>query len=207
MVDKNRTDEFAEGKRRLEEMSSKLCDLFGKPKADAKTSSVGGAGSGFFSGLGNLVEQLGRLAEQAEQAGGTLHKHGELDLGPGPHGQGAKGVYGFTVRTAQGDKGGVKVEPFGNLKRDEAGKLVEVRQIREPMIDVFDEADHLLIVAEVPGITEEAVRLELQDDILILSAEKGENRYRKEVLLPASFSAGQMSFTCHNGLLEVRFTK
>lgn len=207
MVDKNRADEFAEGKRRLEEIGSRLEGLFGKPKADAKTGSGAAGSGGFFSGLGNLVEQLGRLAEQAEQAGGTLHKHGELDLGPGPQGQGAKGVYGFTVRTALGDKGGVKVEPFGNIKRDEAGKLVEVQQIREPMIDVFDEADHLLIVAEVPGITEEAVRLELQDDILILAAEEGESRYRKEVLLPASFSAEQMSFTCHNGLLEIRLNK
>lgn len=195
MVDKKRAEEFAEGKRRLEEIGSRLGDLFGKPSG----SSCGV--SGFFSGMGNMLEQLGKLAEQS----GTMHKSGDLDLG-----KDFKGVYGFTVKTATGatgDKGGVKIEPFGNIKRDQEGKLVEVKHIREPMMDVFDEQDHLVIVAEVPGITQEDVHLELHDDILIFSAEKGESKYRKEVLLPASFSSGQMSFTCRNGLLEIRFNK
>jgi HSP20 family protein len=199
MVDKKRTEEFAEGKRRLEEIGSKLGDIFGKPDV----GSSGGV-SGFFSGLGNLVEHLGKLAEQTEQAGGEMHKSGDLDLGPDKQ---FKGVYGFSVKTAVGGKGGVIVEPFGNIKRGEDGKLVEVQQIREPMIDMFDEPDHLLIVAEVPGVTQEDVRLELQDDILIFTAEQGQSHYRKEMLLPASFTEKQMSFTCHNGLLEVRFNK
>ena len=118
-----------------------------------------------------------------------------------------RGVYGFSVKSALGEQGGVKIEPFGNIRRDEEGKLVEVQQIREPMVDVFDESDHLLIIAEVPGIEQEDVRLELQDDILIFSAEKGDSKYRKELLLPASFSAVQMSFTCRNGILEIRLSK
>jgi HSP20 family protein len=192
-MDNKRAEEFAEGKRRLDEINSKLGDLFGK-------STGGGAvGGGLFAGLGNLVEQLGKLAEQ--QSGS-----GEIDFGSGSDKR-MKGVYGFTVKSALGERGGVKVEPFGNIKRDEAGKTVEVQAIREPMIDLFDEVDHLLIVAEVPGITEDAVRLELQDDILIFTAEKGDSQYRKEVLLPASFAAEQMSFTCRNGILEVRFNK
>lgn len=194
MVDKKHTEDFADGKRRLEEIGSRLGELLGKPD----TGSSSGPGR-FFSGLGNMLEQLGKLAEQS---GCTTHKSGNLDPGAD---QRIKGVYGFTVRTAIGD--GVKVEPFGNVRRDQDGKLVEVVQIREPMTDVFDEHDHLLIIAEVPGITAEDVRLELHDDILIFSAENGESKYRKEVLLPASFSSDRMSFTCRNGLLKVRFNK
>ena len=82
-----------------------------------------------------------------------------------------------------------------------------MQQIREPMVDLFDEPDHLLIIAEVPGIMQEDMRLELQDDILIFSAEKGDSKYRKELLLPDSFSSGQMSFTCRNGILEIRLNK
>ncbi|MFY9259537.1 MAG: Hsp20/alpha crystallin family protein [Gallionella sp.] len=190
-MDNKRAEEFAEGKRRLDEINNKLGDLFGK--------STGAAGGGLLAGLGNLVEQLGKLAEQQ---GGS----GEIDFGSGSDKR-MKGVYGFTVKSALGDRGGVKVEPFGNIKRDEAGKMVEVQAIREPMIDLFDEVDHLLMVAEVPGITEDAVRLELQDDILIFTAKQGDSQYRKEVLLPASFTAEQMSFTCRNGILEVRFNK
>ncbi|OGA95890.1 MAG: heat-shock protein [Burkholderiales bacterium RIFCSPHIGHO2_12_FULL_61_11] len=172
--------------------------MFGKPKPEPFGSG------GLFAGLGSLIEQLGKLAEQAEQAGGVVTKTGGFNVGSD---QRLKGVYGFSVKSALGEQGGVKIEPFGNIRRDEEGKLVEVHQIREPMVDVFDETDHLLIIAEVPGIMQEDVRLELKDDILIFSAEKGESKYRKELLLPASFSSDQMSFTCRNGILEIRLSK
>jgi HSP20 family protein len=102
---------------------------------------------------------------------------------------------------------GVKVEPFGNLRKDERSGVVEVQEIREPMTDLFDEPTHILIVAEVPGVTQEDVRLELHDDILTLAAERGEKKYRKEMLLPVSFSADKMSFTCHGGIVEIRLNK
>ena len=68
------------------------------------------------------------------------------------------------------------------------------------MVDVFDEADHVLVVAEMPGIGEEDVQVELKDDILTISAERGDQKYRKEVLLPAAFPAESMSRTCRNGI-------
>ena len=198
MTDKKRTEEFAEGKHRIEEIGRRLGALFSKPKPEPSGSG------GLFAGLGSLIEQLGKLAEQAEQAGGVVTKTGDFNVGSDKR---LKGVYGFSVKSALGEQGGVKVEPFGNIRRDEEGKLVEVHQIREPMVDVFDEPDHLLIIAEVPGIEQEDVRLELQDDILIFSAEKGDSKYRKELLLPASFSSKQMGFTCRNGILETRLSK
>ena len=198
MTDKNRTEEFAEGKLRIEEIGRRLGSLFGQSKPEPAGSS------GLFAGLGSLIEQVGKLAEQAEKAGGVVSRTGDFNMGSDKR---LKGVYGFSVKSALGEQGGVKIEPFGNIRRDEEGKLVEVQQIREPMVDVFDESDHLLIIAEVPGIEQEDVRLELQDDILIFSAEKGDSKYRKELLLPASFSSAQMSFTCRNGILEIRLSK
>ena len=198
MTDKNRTEEFAEGKLRIEEIGRRLGSLFGQSKPEPSGSG------GLFAGLGSLIEQVGKLAEQAEKAGGVVSRTGDFNMGSDKP---FKGVYGFSVKSALGEQGGVKIEPFGNIRRDEEGKLVEVQQIREPMVDVFDESDHLLIITEVPGIEQEEVRLELQDDILIFSAEKGDSKYRKELLLPASFSSAQMSFTCRNGILEIRLSK
>ena len=193
MVDKKRTEEFAEGKRRLEEIGSKLNTLLGgKPNPESSGSG------GFFAGLGTLIEQLGKLAEQAEQAGGVVTKTGEFRVGSDKR---LKGVYGFSVKSGLGEKG-VKVEPFGNIRRDDEGGRVELHEIGEPMVDVFDEPDHMMIVAEVPGIMQEDVQLELHEDILILAAERGKKKYRKEVLLPASFSSDKMSFTCRNGILR-----
>ena len=199
MVSKKRSEQFAEGKDRLEEIGRRLGAQFGKPKPGPESSG----GGGFFAGLGTLIEQLGKLAEQAEQAGGVMTKTGEFNVGSD---QRLKGVYGFSVKSGLGEKG-VKVEPFGNIRRDDEGGRVEVHEIGEPMVDVFDERDHTMIVAEVPGIMQEDVQLELHDDILILAAERGKKKYRKEVLLPASFSSDKMSFTCRNGILEIRLIK
>ena len=152
---------------------------------------------GVLGGLGGLLEKLGDLAEKGEE----IRKSGVLE------GKDSKvqGVYGFSIKVGLGDEG-VKVEPFGNVRRDEETGRTVVDEIREPMVDVFEEQDHVLVVAEMPGIDQEDVRLDLRDDILTIAAERGIQKYHKEVLLPAVFSADTMSHTCHSGILKVKFT-
>jgi hypothetical protein len=57
-----------------------------------------------------------------------------------------EGVYGFSVRTGPGGSE-VKVEPFGNIKRDEKSGKTVVEEFREPVVDIFEEEDHILVVA------------------------------------------------------------
>ena len=155
---------------------------------------------GILKGLGGLVEKLGELAE----AGGELSKSGEIH-GLGPDRE-AKGVYGFTVKVGLGGEG-VKVEPFGNIRRDEESGRPVVQEVTEPAADVFEESDHTLVVAEMPGIGVEDVRLEVTDDLLTITAERGKKKYRKEVLLPGSFPREKMQVSCTNGVLEIRCVK
>ena len=49
--------------------------------------------------------------------------------------------------------------------------------------------------------------MELNDDILTITAARGPKKYRKEVLLPASFAEESMSRTCRNGILEVKLAR
>src|SRR3990172_6112739 len=84
MVGKKRSEQFAEGKHRIEEIGRRLGAQFGKPKPGPESSGSGG----FFAGLGTLIEQLGKLAEQAEQAGGGVDKDGGVDPGAGKNVQG-----------------------------------------------------------------------------------------------------------------------
>jgi HSP20 family protein len=170
------------------------------------TRDRGGNGSarpaGFLDGLNFLVEKLGELAEKGQE----LSKSGEL--GDPADGGKLRGVYGFTIRSGlKGEEPGIKVEPFGNVRPDERTGQPAVHEVREPMVDVFEELDHVLVVAELPGISEEALNLELRDDILVIAAESGEKKYRKEILLPAAFSPEKMSRSCSNGVLQVRFQK
>ena len=152
---------------------------------------------GILKGLGDLIEKLGELAEKGE----TLTRTAEFGTE-----KGLKGVYGFSVKVGPG-KEGFKVEPFGNIGQDKATGQSVVREIREPMVDVFEEADHVLVVAEMPGIGSDDVRVEIRDDVLILSAEKGDKKYRKEVLLPQSFSRENLKISCQSGILQVKCMK
>ena len=156
--------------------------------------------NGFFGSLGTLLEQLGELAEK----GGELRREGTIG-GSGPDDK-VRGVYGFNIKVGLGDKE-VKVEPFGNVRKDEETGRAVVQEVREPMVDVFEEPDRVLVVAEMPGVGDEDVQVELADDILTISATKGEKKYRKEVLLPGSFTPAQMTRTCRNGVLEVALRK
>ena len=102
--------------------------------------------------------------------------------------------------------GGGLFAGLGNLV-EQLGKLVAVHEIREPMVDLFDEPSRLLIVAEVPGVEEANLQIELQDDILLIATIKGEPNYRKELLLPRSFAQKDLSFQCRNGVLEIVLKK
>jgi HSP20 family protein len=168
----------------------------GKPPEGGVDVGLGG----ILRGLGGLVEKLTELAE----TGRELSEAGEI-RGPGPR-KDIRGIYGFTVKVGIGGEG-VKVEPFGNIRRDEESGQSVVQEIREPAVDVFEERDHTLVVVEMPGIGTEDVRLEVKDDLLTIAAEKGDKKYKKEVLLPGSFPRAKMQVSCANGVLEIRCVK
>ena len=155
----------------------------------------------FLGGLGTLLEKLGDLAEKAEK----LSENGDIQ-GATLEEKEVRGVYGFSVKVGLGDKG-VQVEPFGNVHKDKRTGRTVVDEVREPLVDVFEEEDHVLVVVEMPGMNEEDVHLELQEDILTITAARGRKKYRKEVLLPTAFPVERMSHTCHSGVLEIKLTR
>lgn len=177
-----------------------------KSRTNGGDRESGGAGpgdlGGFLGGLGNLIGKLSELAEKGQE----LHALKEFGAEGGP-----KGVYGFTIKTdigrEGGREGGVKIEPFGNVGKDERTGRATVRQVTVPPVDIFEEAGHVLVVAELPGVSEEDIRLELRDDVLEITAERGPKKYHKEVLLPASFEARAMTSSCRNGVLEIKLAR
>lgn len=151
--------------------------------------------------LGGLLDGLGRLVEMADKLQQTqINKQGEIDLGRMR--QGMKGVFGLSVRTVADNK--PIVEPFGNIKKTADGPSVQ--EEREPMTDVFDEEGEIKVYAEMPGVNEEEIKIEVKGDVLdILSA--GERKYRKVVLLPLQADGKDLVSSYKNGILEVRIKK
>ena len=173
-----------------------------------KTGSAGekdGAESRFsriISGLTDIAEKLSEISEKGE----NINKKGEFTF-PSKAG-GVKGVYGFSLKTGLGGKDDqVRVEPFGNIRKDKNTGEVVVQEIHEPLVDVFEDADATTLIAEMPGVGAENIKLEVQDDVLTISAEKGEKKYRKEVLLSHTFAVEKTSVTCNNGIVTIRCNK
>jgi len=166
-----------------------------KPREKSPAGEAAFGLGGILKGLTDLVEKLDDLSE----SGGELSKTGEI-LGKN---QQVKGIYGVTVKMGLGDQQ-PRVEAFGNVHKDTRSGNTVVQEVREPVVDVFEEKDHVLVVAEMPGISAKDVHLEIEDDVLTLSATRGDKKYRKEVQLPESFSRDQAEVSCNNGVVEIK---
>jgi len=59
----------------------------------------------------------------------------------------------------------------------------------------------------MPGVNEEDVEFDLKGDILDISAQSGDRKYHKEVLLPAKVKPETLTSSYKNGILEVRIKK
>ncbi len=149
--------------------------------------------SGFLSGLTDLLEKLGDLAE----TGRELHKSGEFGDDK------LKAVYGLRVKLGSGGEA-VEVEPFGNVKLDKKSRRPIVQEVREPLVDVIEESDHILVVAEMPGVTAGDVSVLVDHDVMSIEAAHKEKKYRKEVLLPKPVSSEDLTISCNNGIVEIR---
>ena len=154
---------------------------------------------GMLRGLGDLVEKLADTGEQ-------IKRSGVFDLETSS-GKKAKAVYGFSIKRGLNDDEEIQVEPFGNVRRDEHTGETTVREVSEPLVDVIEESDHVLVLAEMPGVADEDVQLELNGDILTLHAEKGSKKYHKEIVLPRSFDSSALERACRNGILEIKLKR
>ena len=154
---------------------------------------------GILRGLGDLVGRLGELAEKGEQ----MKRSGVFDVDTGGR-ENAKGAYGFSVKMGLNENNEPKVESFNDVHCDQQTDVTSIQEITEPLIDVIEEADHILVLAEMPGISDADVRVELNGDVLTLNAASGSKKYHKEVLLPRSFDNSGMKHSLRNGILEIK---
>jgi HSP20 family protein len=88
-------------------------------------------------------------------------------------------------------------------------------------IDMIERDDHYVLRASVPGLKLDEVKIEVEDDVLTVSAEheeseeeKKESYVRRErrygaftrsITLPKGVTADQVEATCEDGMLEVTF--
>ncbi len=116
-------------------------------------------------------------------------------------------VYGYSVKI--GPDGKPVIREFGNIKPGpgrEGAPPLNLQDRREPLIDIIEEDDKLKVVAELPGVEKEDIRLYVTRDTLTIDVDTPEHRYRKELELPFEIDDKSAVSTYKNGVLETVLT-
>ncbi|MEN6610075.1 MAG: hypothetical protein ABFC24_04470, partial [Methanoregulaceae archaeon] len=108
---------------------------------------------GILTELGNLSQDIAKMAEDGKT---EITRTGEISLGTL---QKRRAMYGVSVR--MGGDGMPQVDTFG--RRPES-------DIREPIVDIFDEPDRLQVIVELPGVEEDEISVELRENTLTIRA-------------------------------------
>ena len=160
---------------------------------------------GIFEGVSNL---LGRLSELAEK-GQELKRASEQSDAPGKE---SKAVFDYSVKfgSAAPKSDGFKVQPLStssNSRPAPSKKTPPSAEDREPQVDVFEEPDHLLIVAEMPGVSSDDVHLKFEGCHLELTGKTSRLRFFKSIELPYPLSPDDATINLNNGIVEITLKK
>ncbi len=184
---KENVEDYTEKIKKLEK---RIEDL--EKEKEREPSIVGGVVNQIIPGLGEIVRTLEKSSPEFRKRiaeTDTEIKH-RIETGwtskPSMR-------YGISIRPLVSEQ--IKPERIRKEERVEEPK-------REPIIDVFEEKDHISVIAELPGVEEKDIETKIKDSILEISAGK----YRKTIMLP-SIPKSIIERTYKNGILQLKIER
>ncbi|UCB60145.1 MAG: Hsp20/alpha crystallin family protein [Candidatus Bathyarchaeota archaeon] len=121
-------------------------------------------------------------------------------------------VYGYSMTI--GPDGKPKISEFGNVKPSRKPEAfgftrpgLDIKKEREPLVDVISTEGEIRVVAELPGVEKEDVKLHGTTDTLTVSVDTPDRKYFKEVMMPAKIDPKKAKTAYRNGVLEVTIPK
>jgi HSP20 family protein len=112
-------------------------------------------------------------------------------------------VYGYSMKI--GPDGKPEINEFGNIKKGLKGP--QVKEEREPLIDVVETDSEVRIVVELPGVEKNDIKLHGTEEAIEISVDTPQYKYYKEVELPGKVRVKDAKSTYKNGVLEVVIPK
>jgi len=121
-------------------------------------------------------------------------------------------VYGYAM--SMDPDGRPVIREFGNVKPSRrltpsgvSKPSLDVREEREPLVDIMSDADLIRVIAEVPGVEKKDILLNCSEKMLTISVDSEKRKYYKDVDLPADVDPTSAKARYTNGVLEVTMTK
>lgn len=130
--------------------------------------------SSIFKGLGRFINLVADMIENDENEvniEGIINdpeKKKKID-----------GKYGVNIKIGGENFSNEKLNKFKN--NSSLDKIIS--KVIEPMVDIFEEVDKIIIVMEIPMVKEEDIKLEINENILTMNAVNKELRYYKTIKL------------------------
>jgi len=112
-------------------------------------------------------------------------------------------VYGYSMKI--GPDGKPEIREFGNLKPGRVGP--QVKEEREPLVDIIETNGEIHIVVEMPGVDKNDIKLHGTENSLTISVDTPQHKYFKEVALPEKVKVKEAKSEYKNGVLEVTLPK
>ena len=75
----------------------------------------------------------------------------------------------------------------------------------EPVTSIWDGGKKYHIVTEIPDVSEEKIRIDLEHNHLIIYASNSERRYKKEIIISDQVRLGTKKF--NDGILQITLDK
>ena len=106
------------------------------------------------------------------------------------------------------------------LERPDRTQSATVRPTSAPLVDVYENDDEILVVADMPGARSDSINIRYEKDELSISARRDTDgsgqllaggrrdcEYRRAFLIPRGVDSGQITAEISNGVLKVRLPK
>lgn len=113
-------------------------------------------------------------------------------------------VYGYSMSV--GPDGKPIIREFGNVKPSEFGGPKAAEE-REPLVDVVTGDKVVQVIAEVPGVEKNDIKLFGTEETLTISVDTEKRKYRKDVELPVKVDPKSAKAAYKNGVLEVTLNR
>ena len=109
-------------------------------------------------------------------------------------------VAGFVAIKAFGVEPRIRAEV-----RRQVSPLIVGPGVRTPLVDVMMDEVRVRVLAEMPGVEEGDIQVEVSEWTVVVSAERGDIRYFRLIELPSRVIPQVMDFKYRNGVLSLTF--
>ena len=112
-------------------------------------------------------------------------------------------IYGYSINIDENGK--AEINEFGNIKADSDENL-EVKESREPLVDLIDGKNSITVVIEIPGVKKSDIKIEIKESKLLVSSTNSMHYY-KEIPLESKIISSSARAKYNNGILEIIINK